>query len=303
MISGLHDLLIQAMEQSPEAVLITNLSGDIEYVNRKFLLLTGYSKQEVLGRNPRMFASGKTPLETYQDLWKTILAGQEWHGEFWNRKKNGELFWQSISIAPVKDTEGRPAYFMGIWSDSTERKGREEKIEMNLKEFQRQSQTDELTGQYSRRFILAELGREMERSRRYHRNLSGMMIDVDNFKAINDRYGHPTGDRVLKTVSHIIRKCIRHVDYLGRYGGDEFLVILPESNLGISKKVAVRIQNYLEEYQEHVLEKMGKVTVSIGLLSFEKMEEASPAVFIERMDQALLKSKQAGKNTITVAQL
>ena len=295
-----EDLLVQAMDQGPNPVVITDGNGKIVYVNKKFVKFTGYGAEEMLGENPRVLSAGRTPPETYKHLWATILSGQVWQGELCNKRKNGEVFWESISIAPVKDRQGRVTHFVGMWHDSTERKSREEKMTTDLKEFEHQSITDELTGQYNRRHILSELEREIERSKRYGRQLSGMMIDIDNFKMINDRHGHLVGDRVIRTFAAVLRKSIRKVDVLGRYGGDEFLVILPEATLEISRLVAQRIQENLSEYDENVLGALGKLTASIGLFSFENIAKVNQNAFIEKIDRALLLSKQAGKNTITV---
>lgn len=291
--------LTQAIEQNPLAILITDERGHIIYVNQVFVSLTGYAFEEVAGKNPRMLSAGKTPPEIYQELWKALLAGRGWQGELLNKRKNGQTFWESIAIAPIKNTQGRITHFMGIWNDSTERKQNEERTANHLKEFEHQARTDELTGQFNRRYIFEELEKEVERAKRYGRQLSGMMIDIDDFKMINDRYGHLIGDRVLKTFARVIRKSIRRVDILGRYGGDEFLVILPEASLETAKRVGQRIQQNLSEYEQNVLEGLGKLTASIGLLVFDNLSEATQNAFIEKMDHALLKSKQAGKNTMT----
>ncbi len=298
-VPGSLDILSQAVEQNPHAILITNLSGNIVYVNRRFRALTGYSFEEIVGKNPRVLSSGKTDPEIYRKLWATVLAGEIWQGELLNRRKNGQFFWESISISPVKDGEGRVTHFVGVWNDSTERKKNEERTAESLKEFERQSITDDLTGQYNRRYILLELEKEVARAKRYGRKLSGMMIDIDDFKAINDRHGHLMGDRVIRAFAGIIRKSIRKIDLSGRYGGDEFLVLLPEATMETAKRVAERIRENLRIYEQNVLSDFGKLTASIGLMSFEDMPEADQTTFIERIDGALIQSKRAGKNTIT----
>ncbi|MDA8216406.1 MAG: PAS domain S-box protein, partial [Dehalococcoidales bacterium] len=115
-----------AVEQSPATVVITDTEGRIEYVNPKFVQLTGYSAEEAIGQNPRILQSGKTPREVYQDLWRTILAGREWRGEFLNKKKNGELYWEAASISPVQDAEGTITNFVAVKEDITERKRAEQ---------------------------------------------------------------------------------------------------------------------------------------------------------------------------------
>ncbi len=126
--------LTRAVEQSPVSVVITDTEGHIEYVNPKFTGLTGYTADEVLGKNPRLLKSGEQPREFYEQLWTTILAGREWHGEFHNRKKNGELFWELSSISPVRDREGNVTHFVAVKEDVTERKLLEEERERLISE-------------------------------------------------------------------------------------------------------------------------------------------------------------------------
>lgn len=289
------NLLLKAVEQAPVPVLITNAQADIEYVNPRFTELTGYTEMELIGKNPRVFASGKTPRQTYEELWKTILSGKVWQGEMCNQRKDGEIYWESIAISPIRDRKNRVTHFVGIWQDTTQRKLLED-------ELQTQSRTDDLTGQYNRRHILVELEKEVERAIRYGRHLSGMMVDIDDFKLINDKYGHLMGDRVLKSVAAVLEHSIRRIDILGRYGGDEFLVILPESALEIARLVAQRIQKNLLEYYQNVVRDLAPLTVSIGLLSFKNVREIDKAIFIEKIDQALLAAKRSGKNTISVGE-
>ena len=120
--------LSMAVEQSPATVVITDTQGKIEYVNPKFIRLTGYSPEEAIGQNPHVLKSGETPPAVYEELWKTILSGKEWHGEFHNKKKNGELYWESALIAPVKDGSGRIEHFIAIKEDITERKRAEQEL-------------------------------------------------------------------------------------------------------------------------------------------------------------------------------
>jgi two-component system CheB/CheR fusion protein len=120
--------LSRAVEQSPSTIMITDTKGDIEYVNPKFTQITGYTFEEVLGKNPHILKSDKTPQEEYKRLWDIITSGGEWHGEFINKKKNGELYWESVSISPIKDTKGKITHFLGVKEDITERKHAEEKV-------------------------------------------------------------------------------------------------------------------------------------------------------------------------------
>ena len=122
--------LSSAVDQSPSSVMITDVDGRIEYVNPKFTQLTGYTWEEIIGRNPRVLKSGDQPPEFYEDLWKTITSGREWHGEFCNRKKNGDIYWELASISPIHDADGQISHFVAVKEDITERRAAEEKFRL-----------------------------------------------------------------------------------------------------------------------------------------------------------------------------
>lgn len=161
-----------------------------------------------------------------------------------------------------------------------------------------QSIMDDLTGRYNHRHIIVEIDKEIERARRYKHTLAGMMIDVDEFKKFNDKHGHLAGDYVLREVANAFDQSIRKIDILGRYGGDEFLIILPESNQEIARIVADRIQKTLAAKEFTFKGKTLKVTVSIGLFFFEKLDDMDVTGFIESIDKALMKAKSLGKNRV-----
>ena len=170
-----------------------------------------------------------------------------------------------------------------------------EKANSSLKE---ESIMDELTGQYNRRHILFELEKEIERARRYKHTLAGVMIDVDDFKKYNDRYGHLFGDTILREVTNVFDHCIRTIDVLGRYGGDEFIILLPEANPDTAKVVGERIKKAIGEHTIPYKKKMVKVTVSIGIHYFEDLANTDKKEFIDKIDQALYLAKTTGKNRV-----
>ena len=163
------------------------------------------------------------------------------------------------------------------------------------------SVTDSLTGLYNRSKLDAILIDELARYARTQRQFALLMLDIDYFKTLNDTHGHVVGDEILKDVARILLQSIRSIDYAARYGGDEFLIILPEATLEVAKRVGERIRENLLVYQENVGEGLPPLTASIGLISFEGIgRSAEIQLFIEKMDQALLLSKGGGKNRITV---
>ncbi len=297
---GLKSLMAQGVIHSPCPMMITNREGLIEYVNPMFTELTEYSLEEVKSKTPRVLKSSKTPLSIHEDLWRTILSGRVWHGEMCNRKRSGEEFWESISINSIKNSQGVITHFVAVWQDVTVQKKYDKNEQLQKEGLEKQSRTDDLTGIYNRRHIFVELERESERAVRYKRSLSGMMIDVDDFKKINDYYGHLTGDRVLRTFARILEDSIRTIDILGRYGGDEFLVILPETKIEEARIVAERFQKNLRDYQENILGEFGILTASIGLVTFDESCRGDKTIFLEKIDKVLLAAKCAGKNTISM---
>lgn len=163
---------------------------------------------------------------------------------------------------------------------------------------ERQSMIDEMTGLLNRRQLDLEIEREIERARRYKHPIAGIMIDIDDFKQINDTRGHLMGDVALKKAATAVRDCIRKVDIAGRYGGDEFLVLLPEAIMDGARTVAIRIQEKIRAIRIEVPRPVLTLTASIGLFAFPDCSFLDKKVFIETVDLALLKAKKAGKNRI-----
>jgi len=159
-----------------------------------------------------------------------------------------------------------------------------------------QSITDDMTGLYNHRHLIDLIDKELERAKRYHRNLSTVMLDIDDFKKINDRYGHLVGDRVLRELARLLKKSIRQVDTVARYGGDEFFIILPESAFHTAQLVAERIQKTVREYRFNQPERLLSLTVSVGISSFQDSKDIDLTQLVERTDQALLKAKSLGKD-------
>ncbi|MBI5030855.1 MAG: diguanylate cyclase [Chloroflexi bacterium] len=229
--------LSRAVEASPSSIIIADVSGNIDYVNPKFVQVTGYTLDEVRGKNPRLLQSGRTPKETYTTLWNTILAGQEWHGELLNRKKNGELYWESASISPITDASGTITHFVGIKEDITARKQAE-------KQLYHLSTHDALTGLYNRTYFESEIAR-LEHGRVYP--ITILVADVDHMKLINDSLGHSVGDEMLRAVAEILRKTFRTSDIVARIGGDEFAILLPKTDSATAEQIILRVKENLAE--------------------------------------------------------
>lgn len=161
-----------------------------------------------------------------------------------------------------------------------------------------QSMTDDITGLYNHRHLIEEADKELARAKRYGRFLSGMMVDIDDFKNINDNYGHLTGDSVLKELAAILKNGVRKMDIVGRYGGDEFLVLLPETTGELARNLANRIQKDVRQHQFKTLRDYISVTVSIGVVHFKDNKDLNKLAFIERLDKAMYLAKNLGKDRI-----
>jgi diguanylate cyclase (GGDEF)-like protein/PAS domain S-box-containing protein len=213
--------LSRAVAQSANAVLITDPSGVIEYVNPKFCELTGYAAGEVIGKTPRVLKSGETSPATYQAMWAALLAGKEWYGEFHNRKKSGELFWCLESISPLRNDKGKITHFVSVKEDISSRKLAESTI-------RQLAYYDSLTGLPNRRLFRDRLEQAAEAAQRTGAAVAVCHIDIDRLKNVNDVFGHAAGDAVIREAAQRIGGALRRGDTLSRMEGDEFAVILSE---------------------------------------------------------------------------
>lgn len=284
--------LSSAIEQNPCAIVITDINGNIEYVNAKFTQLTGYTSTEVMGQNPRILKSGETPYGEYEQLWGIITSGREWRGEFHNRKKNGELYWEHATISPIRNTAGVITHFLAVTEDISERKYFETKL-VNL------ADRDALTNLFNRRRFQEELGDCLAQAQRYKLQGALLFIDLDNFKYVNDTLGHRTGDILLKTVANLLRKRVRNTDTLARLGGDEFAIILQRTNLIQAQLIAREI---IDLVKHHAMVKKGEslgITASIGIALFPD-HGTTVETLLTNADLAMYQAKEEGRNRICI---
>lgn len=169
--------------------------------------------------------------------------------------------------------------------------------ELNIK-LTELSITDELTRIYNYRFFQLMLEKEWDRAERYQRALSCILFDIDNFKRINDLYGHPIGDKILRELADLIRRSIRRSDYLARYGGEEFVILIPDSNLHNSIKIAEKLRKLIEEHPFRHADELLRLTISLGVTSNEVPQAKSPSALVELVDKALYNAKRDGKNCV-----
>ncbi|MEI7885063.1 MAG: diguanylate cyclase [Clostridia bacterium] len=286
-------ILQQAVEQSPAAIVITELDGTISFVNKAFETITGYTYAEAIGETPQILKFNQEAKVNYEELWQTILAGDEWRGVFQNKKKNGELYWESAIISPILGDEGKIIKFLGIKDDITEK----HKMEVELEKLTR---IDFLTKVNNRRYFFELAENEILRNKRYQNNSAFLMLDIDNFKKINDKFGHSFGDFALEKISEVCLDTIRVTDFMGRLGGEEFGIFLINTDFLEAERVAERLRCNINKL-DLVSDEGIKVTlsVSIGLTKPVDFDEELKNI-MKRADKALYKAKHLGRNRVAI---
>ncbi len=283
--------LSQAIEQSPVSVILTNLKGDIVYVNGTFEKNTGYTSEEVLGQNASMLNSGHTSKEIFKSLWDTVNAGDTWEGEFQSQRKNGEVYWDKACISPVYDEEGKLQYFLSVEEDITLRKQQEEHILY-------QAHYDALTNLPNRFLTLDRLSQLIHEARRSQELVAVLFLDLDDFKKINDTLGHDVGDKILIKASERLSSSLRDGDTVGRLGGDEFMVLL--GGLTNSTDASNVAENILSRFRDPIkIDNRSLVlTVSVGIAVFPD-DGNTASELLRNADSAMYHSKEQGRNTFS----
>jgi diguanylate cyclase (GGDEF)-like protein/PAS domain S-box-containing protein len=278
-----------ALEQAPVSVMITDAHGAIEYVNRTFVLVSGYSEDEVLGRNPRLLKSGETPASIYREMWSCLSAGATWQGELCNRAKDGGLFWEYATVSPIRDDRGVVSHFMAVKENITQRKEAEQQLV-------HQATHDTLTGLPNRLLLEDRVHHAIELAKRENRRIGLMFLDLDRFKIVNDSLGHTAGDQLLKVVADRLRHTLRRSDTVARLGGDEFVVVLTHfQNSTELAEVAEKISAALDEPVELSGHKV-HVGASIGIALYPDDGDNFNAL-MKDADTAMYRAKQKGRNT------
>lgn len=279
-------LLSNALEMSSDSVAITDADGNIEYVNRAFEHYTGYDRDAVLGQNPRLLNSGHHSAQFYRNMWDTLTRGETFRDTFVDQRRDGRHIYIEQTITPVKDERGLIVRYVSMGKDITERVQREEELE-------RIANTDMLTGLANRLSFDRRLKMEIERARRYERPLSLLMLDIDHFKPINDAHGHDVGDQVLVCFARVLLENLRVTDLCVRWGGEEFIVLAPETPLFQALQLAEKLREAIISTDFPEVE---QVTASFGVV--EAHPEELIAQMIKRVDTALYHAKVRGRNEV-----
>jgi len=281
--------LKSAVEQSASGVIITDLTGKIEYANKRFLELNGFTKDEVIGHTPDIVKSNQTDPSVYEELWSNLRAGQEWRGEFKNRKKTGEVYWCMETISPIKNAQELITHYVAVIEDISERKSAEATI-------QQLAFYDPLTELPNRRLLAERMQQAISNCQREQSSVALLYLDLDRFKTVNDTLGHLAGDQLLKESANRFQACLRETDTLARLGGDEFAILMsaPVHQEELSK-VAQRLLDSLQQPFQ-LGEQEVIVTTSIGI-SIYPLDTRDIQTLFSNADVAMYHAKGLGKNT------
>jgi diguanylate cyclase (GGDEF)-like protein/PAS domain S-box-containing protein len=282
-------LAASVFRHAREGILITSLDGKIIDVNDSFCRITGYSLKEVLGSNPRVLKSGQQSKEFYTAMWSALLEQGYWFGEIWNRRKNGEVYAEMLSISAVRDAQGHACYYVAHFSDLTEYKEKEQNLE-------RIAHYDALTNLPNRILLADRLRQGMAQVQRRGQLLAVAYLDLDGFKAINDHHGHAVGDQLLITIATRMLQTLREGDTLARIGGDEFVAVLLDMD-DVSACVPMLLRLLAAASQPVKIGSLAlHVSASIGVTFYPQMEDMDADQLLRQADQAMYHAKLLGKN-------
>lgn len=281
------NLFAKAIDAAYDGIFITAADGKIEFANQGFEIITGYTPSEVVGRDPSFLKSGHHDNSFYQGLWQHLNEGLAFRAMIVNRHKAGHEIHCQQTITPVKGKDGTTTHFISIVKDMTDKVFEELKL-------REQASHDDMTGLLNRRAGEMELDISLIQAQEKQNPFCVLMADIDDFKPVNDTFGHPTGDEIIKVVADIMLEGTRKTDKCIRWGGEEFIVLLPFCALAKGVEVAEKIRSALAN---RLFDDVGQVTVSIGVT--ESSPDDTPAKVLERVDQLLYQSKENGKNRVT----
>lgn len=290
-------------ENTADGVMITDAQQHIVAINRSFERITGYNQAEVLGHSPSLLSSGRQGPDFYKEMWRTLKESHRWSGELWNRRKTGEIYPEHLAITAVLGASGELDHYVSVFSDITFRKAAENEI-TQLAFY------DSLTQLPNRRLMLDRLRQALTSSARHHRHGALMLIDLDNFKSLNDTLGHDVGDQLLVRVGARLESCIREGDTVARLGGDEFVVILEDLDKeglaamqaeAVAQKILAELKKpYLLDLTligEKLTQRSHDCTSSLGIAMFRD-QSITVDELMKRADTAMYQAKSAGRNTL-----
>jgi diguanylate cyclase (GGDEF)-like protein/PAS domain S-box-containing protein len=281
-------LAAKIIESSTDAIFIMDVRGKIIDVNTAFTRISGYTKDEVVGKDFVFFANDRHDTHLYEYIWKTVLERGEWRGEVWDRTKEGQSYAKMLSISAVKNDKGTVSHCVGIFCDITRMKRDEERL-------QRMAHFDALTGLPNRVLFYDRVNQAILAAKRYKQVFAVILMDLDRFKNINDTLGHGFGDQVLITVAKRLVEVSRQSDTAARLGGDEFAVYLPRMQSSVdpstfSERLLDRLSEPIQVNGREVV-----VSASIGIALYPD-DGDQVELLLQNADTAMYRAKESGKN-------
>ncbi len=276
-----------------EGILITDPQGMILEVNDAFTRITGYAREELLGKNPRLLQSGLHSKDFYKNMWDALVRDGLWSGEVWNRTKGGEIYPEMLNIHSIRDAAGQVTHYVGLATDITEMKKQEHQLKLV-------THYDALTGLPNRALLADRLRQAIAQARRRKQLLGVAYFDLDGFKAINDTYGQASGDALLTAVAVKMKRALHEGDTLARIGGDEFVAVildLPDRDACI-KTLSGMLAAASQEIEIGAAPL--RLTASAGVALFPQEEEVDADMLLRQAGQALYEAKLAGKNRFSI---
>ncbi|SBS35111.1 Cyclic di-GMP phosphodiesterase Gmr [Marinomonas aquimarina] len=285
------ELWASVFANAREGIAITNPSGDILDVNSAFSRITGYSRYEIIGQNPRVLNSGRQSKEFYQEMWRQIVSVGFWEGEIWNKRKDESIYAQNLTVVAVKDAEGRVSHYISLFSDITRQKRNEEQLE-HIAYF------DSLTGLPNRTNLTNTLDQQITHSAQHGTKFALAFLDLDGFKEVNDTFGHDTGDLLLIDVAQRMLDTLGEDSTVARFGGDEFVLLLPIkfSLTEVESKLERLLVSLAEPFR--VSGATLHISASIGVTYYPQNRMIEADQLIRQADQAMYQAKISGRNRL-----
>jgi len=291
-LSAASRLTAKVFESAAEAVVITDAKGTILNVNDAFVRVTGYSREEAIGQTPRLLKSGRHEQSFYATMWSNLLENGQWQGEIWNRRRDGEIYPEWLSITAVREDGsdlGNPSHYVAMFSDITAAKHNEERL-------YRLANYDSLTDLPNRGLFRENLAKALAWAARNRRKVAVLFLDLDRFKLINDTLGHNAGDALLLDVAHRLKGCVREADTVARMGGDEFTIVLTDLPDADSAATAARKILEVMAVPFTIEGRELFITTSIGISLYPRDGEHLEDL-LKAADMAMYHAKEQGRDT------
>ncbi len=290
----------------------TNSKGFITYVNDKFCEASGYERSELIGKPHSIIRHPNMPSAIYKELWDTIKSKRSWNGIITNMRKDGKKYVVDSTVVPILDIDGDIIEYIAIRHDVTEfeqtkeqlstlnraMKNKVDELYSMTVSLEEEASYDSLTGIFNRSSFEKSFTEEIEKASMQNNLLTMVILDIDHFKSVNDNYGHHVGDEVLKVVSALVTKNLQRSDIFARWGGEEFVILLPSTDLDGAKMLAEKLRMIIEDSSFSIA---GKLTASFGVGLYQNNE--SKQEFFERVDKLLYTAKRTGRNKVVCEEI